>query len=158
MPDDSEVPAKPVRSYPFSVPANPRLSSAFDDLDAHFAVEGLKAEIGVACGMAMISAHDPDESPVAWEAAADRGDDLLATATATGCPTTGCWCSARRRLPDSVGSSRRLPGRRSWVAGSQEPIGWAQCPVDQNSLSRSMAWSRDSAAMSLSDSPTSCLS
>ena len=90
MPDDSEVPAKPVRSYPFAVPADPRRSAAFDDLDAHFAVEGMKAEIGVACGMVVISAHDPGESPVDGEAAADSGDDIVATAAATGCPTTGC--------------------------------------------------------------------
>ena len=79
MPDDSAVPARPAPSYRFAVPHDPRLAAALDDLDAHFAAEGLRGEIGVACGMVMISAHYPGESPVDWAAAADLGDEILAT-------------------------------------------------------------------------------
>lgn len=79
MPHDAEVPGKPALSFPFAVPPDSRLAAALDDLDAHFAAEDLKGEIGVACGMVMISAHDPAESPVDWAAAADRGDEILAT-------------------------------------------------------------------------------
>ena len=79
MPDNSQAPGKPVPSYRFPVPPDPRLAAALDELNRHLAAEGLSAEIEVACGIVMISAHDPAESPVDWAAAADRGDEILAT-------------------------------------------------------------------------------
>ena len=62
-----------------TTPLNSRTRAALDDFDRRLADEGIDVRIYVSNGIVMALVFDSDEDTVDFGAAADRGDELLAT-------------------------------------------------------------------------------
>ena len=62
-----------------TTPLNSRTRAALDDFDRRLADEGIDVRIYVSNGIVMALVFDSDEDTVDFGAAANRGDELLAT-------------------------------------------------------------------------------
>ena len=62
-----------------TVPLDPRTRAALDGLDVRLAAEQINLDLYVSSGIVGACVFDPDEDPAGFAAAADRGDEALAT-------------------------------------------------------------------------------
>ena len=60
-------------------PPDPRLLAALDAFDERVGAQGITMELYVSSGIVMALVIDPDEHPIDYTAAANRGDEVLAT-------------------------------------------------------------------------------
>ena len=111
-------------------PLDPPTREALDALDERLGAEQTNLRLYVRSGIVAAYVYDPDEDPVDFAAAADRGDELLATIGADIARQHGLppdWLHQIDPRPPSPMSRRRLTGRfRAMLGRVRRPT--MRCP------------------------------
>ncbi len=111
-------------------PLDPRTRAALDALDERLVAEQINLRLYVSSGIVGAYVFDPDEDPVDFAAAADRGDELLATIGADIAQQHGLppdWLHQIDPRPPSRMSRRRTAGRfRAMLGRVRRPT--MRCP------------------------------
>ena len=107
-------------------PPDPRIRAALDAFDERLAAEQIDLRIYVSGGIVVAFVFDPDEDPVDFAAAADRGDEVLATIGADTASQHGLPADWIHRIDSRPGTApamprRCLPGRLRAVLGRLRP-------------------------------------
>ena len=101
-------------------PLDPRIRAALDAFDERLAAQQINLRLFVSYGVVGAYVFDPDEHPVDFAAAADRGDEVLATIGADIAHQHGLPADWIHRIGSHPGKAAAMPRRRR--SGRLRPI------------------------------------